>query len=212
MIVRWLGHAAFSINLPGALDGHLCLDPHAPGVLGGRFALPEIQGPFDAVLITHRHEDHCAWRPSLGTDRMIDADGSVGPYDVRFRGVPHDAVDGRQMGWVRMASVDDGAHRVVHAGDLAGFSAADVAWLRGVDVLLVPVGGTYTLDGAGAAAFTRAVEPRWVVPMHGADPAIDLPLAPVSDFLAALGWPVAATPVLDLGSPPPERHIVLLAR
>lgn len=190
----------------------LCIDPHAPGVLGGRFQLPPIDGPFDAVLTTHRHEDHAAWRPALGTTQMVDTNQQLGSLTIAFRGVPHDTDQGVQMGWVRMASISDGHHRIVHAGDIGSYTDADLAWLSGVDVLLVPVGGTYTLDGAGAAELTRLIRPRWVVPMHGADPAIDLPLAPVQDFLNALAWPVHTASHLDLRSPPAPGSAVLLTR
>jgi len=210
MIIQWLGHAAFSISHPTAPRSRLCIDPHAPGVLGGRFTLPEIVGPFDAVVVTHSHEDHNAWRPALGTETVIDRDTRYGPYELRFRGIAHDAAGGRDMGWVRMVSLTTAAARVVHAGDLGTFGPDDVAWLRGVDVLLVPVGGTYTLDGAAAAALTRAVAPKWVVPMHGADPHIDLPLAPVGEFLTALGWPTVHAAALRLDAPPPPGHVVIL--
>ena len=210
MIVRWLGHAAFSIIADAARDGRLCVDPHAPGVLGGRFQLPPIIGPFDAIATTHAHEDHCAWRPALGTDRLLDTDQTFGPYTLRFRGVSHDQVDGRQMGWVRMLSLDIDGFRIVHAGDLSAYDSADIAWLGAVDLLLVPVGGTYTLDGVEAATFTRAVAPKWVVPMHGQDPAIDLPLAPTSDFIDALQWPITERPQLSLDDLPPAGQVVLL--
>lgn len=210
MIVRWLGHAAFSISHPAHPNARLCLDPHAPGVLGGRFRLPEIVGPYDAVLFTHRHEDHAAWRPALGTEHVIDRATAFGPYELRFRGVAHDTAGGARMGWVRMISVEDGQRRVVHVGDMGAFDAEDVAWLRGTDTLLVPVGGTYTLDGAEAADLVRAVKPRWAVPMHGADEAIDLPLAPTEDFVQALNWPAVALPQLDLSAPPPPQRTLLL--
>lgn len=182
MKLRFLGHAAFDLTLGGV---RLCLDPHKPGALSGRFALPAIQGPFDALVHTHSHEDHCAWTPALGTQTVLDRPQAFGAVAVDTRPAFHDAVGGGRMGLVRMVSLRGDGLRVVHCGDLGAWDDADLAWLRGADVLLVPAGGTYTLDGAQAAELAAAVGARLTVPMHCADPRVDLPLAPVAAFAAA---------------------------
>ncbi len=181
MKLRFLGHAAFALELGGL---RLCLDPHKPGVVAGRFQLPAIIGPFDAIASTHPHEDHSAWTPELGTTTRIEGDAVLGNVTVRGRSVFHDTEHGVRAGFSTMLSFEAEGVRVVHCGDVAAYDETDVAWLRGTDVLLVPVGGTYTLDGAGAAALVRSVQPRMAVPMHAADPQIDLPLAPLGEFLA----------------------------
>ncbi len=194
MRLRWLGHAAFSLEIGGIT---LCLDPHRPGAVGGRFALPAIHGPFDAVIISHRHEDHAGWTPALGSNRLIDHDIDLGPVQLRMRAVVHDLAAGTRAGLVRMMSVQAAGERLVHCSDIAAFSSADVAWLRGTDVLLVPCGGTYTFDGQQAADFARQVGARWTVPMHYADPRIDLPLRPLADFARAWGERVVPAESLD---------------
>lgn len=195
MRLAFLGHAAFDLTLGGV---RLCLDPHRPGAVGGRFQLPPIHGPFAAIASTHSHEDHAGWTAALGTTRFLDRDTDLGRLQVRTRAAFHDAVGGTRMGLVRMMSFSDGHTRVVHCGDLATWDDSDVEWLRGTDVLLVPAGGTYTLDGEQAAALARAVAPRWVMPMHCADPRVDLALWPVEDFLLAYGGPVCRIDVLEL--------------
>lgn len=181
MKLRFLGHAAFALDLGGL---RLCLDPHKPGVVGGRFQLPPIVGPFDAIASTHPHEDHSAWTPELGTMTRIEGDTVIGRVTVRGRPVFHDQERGLRAGFSTMLSFEADGVRIVHCGDVASYDETDVAWLSGTDVLLVPVGGTYTLDGAGAAAFVQAIRPRMALPMHAADARIDLPLAPIDDFLA----------------------------
>ncbi len=211
MKLHFLGHAAFALEIGGL---RLCLDPHKPGVIGGRFQLPAIRGPFDWIASTHAHEDHSAWTPELGTTRRIEGDAEIGALTVRGRPVFHDACSGVKSGLSTMLSFEAEGVRVVHCGDVGSYTEADVAWLRGTDVLLVPTGGTYTLDGAGAAALVKAVQPKMAVPMHAADPRIDLPLAPISQFLqhfnvtpwrgAALSWtpnaPIPA-PIVVLDAP-----------
>ena len=184
MHLSFLGHAAFDLTLAGV---RVCLDPHKPGALGGRFQLPEIVGPFDAVVHTHGHEDHSAWTPALGTTVVLDRPQRFGALAVTTRPAFHDAAGGARMGMVRMVSLAGEGLRVVHCGDLGDWDDDDVRWLQGADVLLVPAGGTFTLDGAQAAQLAVAVGARLTVPMHCADPRVAVPLLPVAAFLAA--WP-----------------------
>ena len=208
--MRWLGHAAFAILSPGAA---LLVDPHRPGALGGRFQLPAIVGPFDAIACSHGHDDHAAWSPAFGTQRWIETDDRVGDLRVTFLAASHDRDGGTRMGLNRMIAIERDGCRVVHSGDLGSFGPREVAFARGCDLLLLAAGGTYTLDGAQAAAFCAAVGPRFVAPMHCADPAIDLPLAPVSDFVAALGWPSVSLASWTSDAPgPPPGTVLLLAR
>ncbi len=201
--VEWLGHAAFAIAGPGA---RVVLDPHRPGALGGRFRLPAIAGPFDAIACSHGHEDHAAWTPALGTTRWIERDDAVGALQLRFLAAAHDDCGGRRMGLSRLIEIRCGSLRVVHSGDLGSFGRREIDFAAGCDALLLACGGHYTLGADAAAAFARAVQPRRVVPMHCADPLIDLALEPAEAFCAALGWQesvdTALTLPLPLGAPP----------
>lgn len=158
--------------------------------------LPAIVGPFDYCVVTHPHEDHSAWSVGLGEPRWLEADFEAGPLRVRFRAAPHDRDGGLRMGFSRMVRITTPGCDVVHSGDLGDWNADDAAFARGADVLLLAAGGTYTLDGEAAAAFARAVGARVTVPMHCADPAIDLPLASDLAFFTAIAAPVRRLPAL----------------
>lgn len=207
MYIDFLGHAAFSVRNSMA---RLCLDPHRPGAVGGRFQLPAIEGPFDAIAISHAHEDHAGWTPALGTELIYDFDADFSGFSLQFRTVPHDDCGGAKMGFSRMIKVRSDGLVVVHCGDIGAFDDDDIAWLADVDLLLVPVGGTFTVDGVGAAALVTACAPKLVLPMHAADPRVDLDLAPIEDFLAACARPVTRLTTLDLKAPPTAGSIVLL--
>ena len=207
MRLTFLGHAAFALEGGGV---RLLLDPHMPGAVGGRFQLPEIQGPFDAIAYTHPHQDHAGWTPAMGTTRLIDGPTTIGGIAVTARTVVHDHHGGMQQGLVSMLSYHVEGVRVVHCGDLNAWTDDDVAWLRGTDVLLVPCGGTYSLGGAQAAQLVTAVAPRVSVPMHAADPRVRLDLEPIAHFLTALGPPHRESAVLDTADAGWDRTPVLV--
>ena len=194
MRLRFLGHAAFDLHLAGL---RLCLDPHKPGALGGRFQLPAIQGPFDALLRSHGHEDHAAWTPALGTTRWLDAPLQLDGLQLDARAVFHDQRLGLQQGLTRMLSLRGEGLRLVHSGDVGATDPSDLQWLQGTDLLLIAAGGTWTLDGAAAAQLAWQSGARAVVPMHCADPRVDLGLLPVSQFLQAWPGPVVHAAELD---------------
>lgn len=180
--LQFLGHAAFALTL-GAT--RLLLDPHKPGAVGGRFSLPAIRGPFDAIVYSHNHDDHCAWSVDFGTSVLISGPAQVADITVTSRPVFHDAVQGTRMGLSRMMSLQWQGLRVVHSGDIGSYDQQDIDWLRGTDVLLLAAGGTFTLGAQAAAELTRQVAPKVVVPMHCRDPRVRLDLEPVESFVAA---------------------------
>jgi L-ascorbate metabolism protein UlaG (beta-lactamase superfamily) len=185
--LQFLGHAAFALTLGTT---RLLLDPHKPGAVGGRFSLPAIQGPFDAIVYSHNHDDHCAWSVDFGTSVLISGPAQIADITVTSRAVFHDAVQGTRMGLSRMMSLQWQGLRVVHSGDIGSYDQDDIDWLRGTDVLLLSAGGTFTLGGQAAAELAQAVQPKVVVPMHCRDARVRLELEPVEHFVSAAGAPV----------------------
>lgn len=77
--------------------------------------------------------------------------------------------------------------RIAHLGDLGAWDDALAERLTGLDILLIPVGGHYTIDAQSAAALCHRVQPRMIIPMHYRTQAnADWPIAPVEDFLSAM--------------------------
>ena len=79
--------------------------------------------------------------------------------------------------------------RIAHCGDLGQPTLTDqqVSEMRNVDVILIPVGGKYTVDARQAAGIVRKIKPRIVVPIHYRTPELKIDLQPVEPFLTALG-------------------------
>jgi L-ascorbate metabolism protein UlaG (beta-lactamase superfamily) len=180
--VTWLGQSCFRLRGRGAA---VVTDPFPPS-LGPRLRL---EG--NVVTVSHPHENHSHVQ-SVKDAYVIEGPGEYEVSGVTVVGLPtfHDNQQGAEHGrnTVYVIELDD--VRVCHLGDL-GHTLDDRALERigNVDVLLVPVGGGRTLDGAKAAEVCRQVEPRYVVPMHFGHPALHTDLAPVERFLKEMGVP-----------------------
>jgi L-ascorbate metabolism protein UlaG (beta-lactamase superfamily) len=182
--VTWLGQSCFRLRGKSAA---VVTDPYPPA-LGPRLKLDA-----NLVTVSHGHESHSHVQ-AVRDAYVIEGPGEYEVAGVSVVGLPiyHDASKGAEHGrnTVYVIEVDD--VRVCHLGDL-GHSLDDRALetIGNVDVLLVPVGGSRSLDGARAAEVVRQVEPRYVVPMHFAHPAIRKELAPIERFLKEMGVPEA---------------------
>lgn len=185
MKIKYLGHATFLIT---ATDGTaLVTDPYEPGGFGGSIGYGPIRDRADIVTITHEHADHNFAQGVPGNPQIIKGAGGHTVKGVSIKGVPahHDSSGGRQRGDnIVFVIVMDGV-RVCHLGDLGHPLTQDQVQAIGeVDVLLVPVGGTFTVDATGASAVVQALDPKVVIPMHFKAPKVKLPLAPLDSFLA----------------------------
>lgn len=159
MKITWLGHSCFKIEK----DAYTCIiDPYSDGSVPG---LKPVREKADAVFCTHGHGDH------HGTECVEIAEETVpSPFTVKEINTYHDDVQGAKRGTNRIYIFDDGESRVVHLGDLGcELQPEQKEQLKKADVLLIPVGGYYTIDGRQAAALVRELEPRIVIPMHYRD-------------------------------------------
>lgn len=194
--VTWFGQAAFVLEAPSGAT--VLIDPFAEAI---GLPVPAEKLPVDAVALTHEHPDHtnvagfAAGKPEVL--RGLAADGSeYAKVDARVKGVRistvpafHDDAQGQQRGKDAIFVFDVGSFRIVHLGDFgqAKLTAAQKKALGTVDVLLVPVGGHYTIGPAEAAALAKELAPRRaVIPMHYRLPGLQIAeLGPVEPFLEA---------------------------
>jgi L-ascorbate metabolism protein UlaG (beta-lactamase superfamily) len=181
MRIRFLGHATFLLTTAEGLRNITV--PYEPGGFGGAIGFGPILDPADIVTISHQHGDHNSVASVPGKPMVIDQLGEHTVRGVVFRGLPsyHDAAHrGANTVWC----VEADGLRVCHLGDLG--TTEVVAALKAVgptDVLIVPVGGTYTIDHHGATELVDALAPRIAIPMHYLTPRTTLNLAPVDEFL-----------------------------
>ncbi|MBN1594018.1 MAG: MBL fold metallo-hydrolase [Candidatus Coatesbacteria bacterium] len=185
MKIKWLGHAAFSIT---ASDGTAILtDPYRPGAFDGAIAYGPIKDRFDIATVSHRHADHDGVDGLAGKPTVIDKPGRTEVKGIEIEGIPtfHDRAGGSQRGKnVVFCFAVDGM-KVCHLGDLGHIpDEATIAKLKGVDVLLAPVGGTFTIDADEAWQLVKKLNPKVVIPMHFKTSKISFDLADIERFTA----------------------------
>ncbi|MEM2109083.1 MAG: MBL fold metallo-hydrolase [Candidatus Odinarchaeota archaeon] len=180
--VKWLGHACFEIKG----DVTVVTDPHDGVSLG----IKPPQSKADIVLITHSHYDHADGLPLVRRDDTVVLREFVGERNVKgvnVRGVKtfHDTSKGAQRGLNVIYLFEMAGMRFLHLGDLGHVLGSDIVEsVKPVDVLFVPVGGTYTLDHSGATKIYNEIKPRITIPMHYKISGLNLPLSSVDTFLA----------------------------
>ncbi len=183
MKIRWLGHACFLIT--SSKGTRILTDPFDETV---GYAVPSVEA--DYVTVSHEHFDHNAVKFVKGRPRVIRGEGTHQLGDVTAHGVHtfHDEARGAKRGENTVFVFDVDGIRLCHLGDLGHVPAQDqVSAIGKVDVLLIPVGGTYTIDAAAAAKVTEMLAPRVVVPMHYKTDAMSFPIEPVDAYLKKVG-------------------------
>jgi len=164
----------------------ILLDPYRSGALGGRISHAPIQRTPDIVAITHYHEDH-GWHGGLaGEPIIVDRPQTTNGIQFKMVTLPHDCHGGSMMGMSRMISFAVDGVNVLHPGDLGRLpTAAELKSLGPVDVLLLPVGGTYTIGSKEAIALTQSIRPTWVIPMHYRSDRVNLDMDSRQTFVDA---------------------------
>lgn len=153
--ITYYGHACFCLEHDGY---RTVLDPYRHGMIPG---LPELSLEAEAVLCSHTHDDHAF----SGAVKLHDAGSAA--YTLEEYPTPHDDQSGALRGWNVARIFDFGGIRVAHLGDIGCFPDQRLMTaLRGIDCLLIPVGGTYTIDAAIAAEIVRKADPVVCIPMH----------------------------------------------
>ena len=154
MKLIWHGHACFEVITK---EGSLVLDPYSDGSVPG---LAPLSLSADAVLCSHGHRDH-NYRDG------VHLSGKPCGIAVSHLDTWHDDVQGAMRGPNRIHILKAEGLTAVHLGDLGcALTPAELAQLKNPDVLMIPIGGHYTIDSAQAAGIIEQMEPRVVIPMH----------------------------------------------
>jgi L-ascorbate metabolism protein UlaG (beta-lactamase superfamily) len=193
MEITYLGHSSFRLKTKKAI---IVTDPFDPAMVGLKF--PKI--PAELVTISHDHHDHNKHELVTGVRMVIDGPGEYEASDISIVGIEtyHDNEEGKSRGKNIIYIYEAEGLRLAHLGDL-GHKLSDktIEDLGTLDVLMIPVGGFYTIDAGTASEMVRAIDPSVVIPMHYKIPGMKDEtfgeLSGVEDFLKEVGLPVEET-------------------
>ena len=182
MKLQWLGHSCFAVTLS---DGRVIVtDPYDESV-----GYPPLHVRADIVLSSHDHFDHNYFAAVEGDPEIINRPGVYARDGVTVTGVAsfHDAVRGAKRGENVLFAVQDGDMKLVHLGDLGHLPDTDEqkALLRDVDVLLIPIGGTFTITTPEAVTLIETFKPRAAIAMHYQNKFCQFPVSDCAEFVAA---------------------------
>lgn len=177
LAISWHGQSFFEVVTSSG--ARLVIDPHAIENYGRRSVKA------DVVLLSHRHTDHNRLEAieNATQAKVLEGLKAAGPggrgvfnpvdekiKDIRVRNIAcfHDTVQGMKRGLNSIWVIEADGLRIAHLGDLGHtLDAAQLRELGNVDVVMVPVGGVYTLNGLDAKKVVEQIKPtRFTIPMH----------------------------------------------
>ena len=186
--ISWAGQSCFQISVSNSRDhsADIVIDPFDEEI---GLKVPNFSA--DILLVTHDHHDHNNVRAVKGTPFLIDGPGEYEVKEVFIKGIPafHDDKEGKEKGDNTIYTIEAEGLRFCHLGDLGQKQLTDeqLEKIDSVDMLMIPVGGEYTIDSAQAQKIISQIEPKIVIPMHYSLPKLKIKLDEVSKFLKTMG-------------------------
>lgn len=180
MKIQWLGHSAF--RLTESTGASIITDPFDPSAVGYGMAYL----PCDAVTSSHGHNDHNNFKGVKGNPVIINQPGTfdVNGIDVRCVLCSHDAENGTKRGKNIIYQFRLDGVTVCHMGDVGETCTPElIEQLIPVNILLIPVGGKYTIDAEQAKEYVDKIMPDVVIPMHYKTKHTDYDIDKVDSFL-----------------------------
>jgi len=165
MNIQYYGHSCFKVTAKpagrGQEDVNVFLDPFDKSI-----GLRPPQGQADIVLSSHDHFDHNNVEALKGEPRILNIPGEYSVKGVNILGL-QTTHGGEEdiLNTVFLLETED--IKICHLGDLGKeLTEKQLEQLGGVDVLMIPVGGNFTIDAKKAVEIIKKIEPKIVIPMH----------------------------------------------
>lgn len=193
MFIKWYGQSCFQLTVSQGKGEkvNIVIDPFNKDI-----GLRPLSLKADIVLITHQHPDHNNLESIKSNPFIID---SAGEYEIKgifIEGIPafHDEKQGKERGEITCYIIEAEEMRICHLGDLGQkeLTNEQLEGLGEVDILMVPVGGGWALNGISAQEITNQIGPKLVIPMHYKILGLTAKLETVDNFLKAMGQKAGA--------------------
>ena len=212
MKIRYLGHSAFAIETKDGVK--IITDPYRPNSYDGAVGYKEIDESADIVTVTHFHDDHNAVDTIKNNPEVVDKPGEHEVKGIKIKGVKtyHDSNQGKERGENTVYVYEIEGKKVCHLGDLGEVISDEKAKEIGeVDILLIPVGGYFTINSEEADKVIEKLNPKIVIPMHFKTEVLGFPIAPVDEFLKnKTNYEQVDSYEVEIEDLPSERKIIVL--
>ena len=215
MIISWYGQSFFEIAVKGdeKESVKIAIDPFDDSI---GLKPPKVEA--DILLITHQHKDHNNKGTIKGEPFVIEHAGEYEVKGISIQGISafHDNEKGKERGVVVIYKIEAEGIKICYLSDLGQkeLTTEQLEEIDEIDILIIPIGGKYTINGKEAAEIISQIEPRMVIPMHYKIENVNIDLEGVDGFLKVMGEektaPEKKLKVSAKDLPAEETKIVLL--
>ncbi len=207
--LKWFGQACFEIS-----NGKTVVtDPHDGDSVG--LSAPDTKG--DIVTVSHDHYDHASGKDLVSGSDTVVVEGmhGGGAEGIGLKRIEsyHDKAEGDARGDNTIFKFEVGGFSICHLGDLGHvLEPAKIDELGSVDILLIPTGGKFTIDGDEASELVEKIDPRVVVPMHYKIEGLDVPISGPGQFVRSIKgkYEVVEEEFLELEELPAKKTVYVL--
>jgi L-ascorbate metabolism protein UlaG (beta-lactamase superfamily) len=183
MKIKYYGHSAFKLTTDEGVG--IIFDPYQSGAFDGALTYGRITDEADIVLTSHDHDDHNYTKDIGGAFTRINVAGAHVVKGIKVKGIPahHDGSMGKDRGNNLIFVVEADGVVVAHMGDLGHTLDKDtLREIGNIDVLLLPVGGFFTIDAQQATKVMDDLKPAITIPMHFKTEKVSFPIREVEGF------------------------------
>jgi L-ascorbate metabolism protein UlaG (beta-lactamase superfamily) len=185
MRIKYIGHACFLMETKSGI--RIITDPYEPGSYDGAVKYRPVGEEADIVLVSHGHADHSHTASVSGSPSIVNEEGPQKVKGISILGVStyHDMSGGSERGSNIIFRLETDGLAICHLGDIGHpLDEAAAGQLRPVNILMMPVGGFFTVGRSEADSLMDSLMPELVIPMHFKTEGVDFPIAPVDEFLS----------------------------
>jgi len=184
MKIKWYGHSSFLITSKEGTK--IIIDPYEPQGYDGAIGYGSINDIADIVITTHDHADHGYIQGLKGKPEVVNKEGEIKIKGITFKGTKayHDTEKGSQRGSIVIFKFEIDGITICHLGDLGHIlDDKQITEIKPIDILLIPVGGFFTIDSKVATKLIEKLAPKITIPMHYKTAKCGFPLSYIDEFL-----------------------------
>jgi len=178
MKLKWWGHSCFLIEEDGK---KIITDPYDDSL-----PYSKVDDRPDIVTVSHDHFDHNAVERLEGDFEVVKTKDGYQDDNIEIKGIKtfHDKDEGEDRGENLIFTMQFSDKKLCHIGDLGHpLTEDEFSQLEDIDILLIPVGGYYTINADEAFEIAQKIDPKYIVPMHYKTDILDFPITGVEDFI-----------------------------